>query len=167
MKTLKTKTMKKIISLLVLITTSIVSNAQTLTFKPTTGDKELNTVLTDVNNKAIKDISAFKKDVNTSFNIAESVIDKALKILAPGDVFMAAQLSITANKPFNDVVTIYQKDKAKGWGVIAKELGIKPGSPEFHAMKKAMKSKGNPSESSKSNGHGNSQKDNKGKGKKK
>jgi hypothetical protein len=26
--------------------------------------------------------------------------------------------------------------KGQGWGVIAKSLGIKPGSPEFHALKR-------------------------------
>jgi hypothetical protein len=30
----------------------------------------------------------------------------------------------------------YQVHKGKGWGVIAKNLGIKPGSKEFHALKK-------------------------------
>jgi hypothetical protein len=32
-------------------------------------------------------------------------------------------------------VPTYQASKGKGWGVIAKELGIKPGSPAFHALK--------------------------------
>jgi hypothetical protein len=27
-------------------------------------------------------------------------------------------------------------NKGKGWGVIAKNLGIKPGSAEFHALKR-------------------------------
>jgi hypothetical protein len=31
---------------------------------------------------------------------------------------------------------VYKQSKGKGWGVIAKELGIKPGSPEFHALKR-------------------------------
>ena len=33
------------------------------------------------------------------------------------------------------VKNTYQAHKGKGWGVIAKELGIKPGSREFHALK--------------------------------
>ena len=36
---------------------------------------------------------------------------------------------------FDQVFKIYNANKGKGWGVIAKELGIKPGSPEFHALK--------------------------------
>jgi hypothetical protein len=55
---------------------------------------------------------------------------------------MAAQMSISIGQPFETVVEKYRVNKSKGWGVIAKEMGIKPGSPEFHAMKKSMKSKG-------------------------
>jgi len=31
---------------------------------------------------------------------------------------------------------IYQIHQGKGWGAIPKSLGIKPGSKEFHALKK-------------------------------
>jgi hypothetical protein len=40
-----------------------------------------------------------------------------------------------AHRPPETVVQTYQTHKGKGWGVIAKELGIKPGSREFHALK--------------------------------
>ena len=55
---------------------------------------------------------------------------------------LAAQLSLSIGKPFNEVVKTYSANKSKGWGAIAKEMGIKPGSAEFHAMKKSMKDKG-------------------------
>ena len=61
------------------------------------------------------------------------------------------------------MVEVYKSNKSKGWGAIAKEMGIKPGSAEFHAMKKSMKSKGG--SKSNSNGKSNSNDDNKGKGK--
>ena len=50
------------------------------------------------------------------------------------------------------VVREYKKNKGKGWGVIAKNLGIKPGSQEFHELKKGYSSPG--SEKSKSKGKG-------------
>ena len=37
--------------------------------------------------------------------------------------------------PPEHVVDQYRKNKGQGWGVIAKSLGIKPGSAEFHALK--------------------------------
>lgn len=164
--------MKKIILMLfVVLGTATVSQAQIVKFTATVGDPELDNLLTDIHNQALKDINAFHNNVVNTFNIIGSKVDAALKILAPGDVYMAAQLSVSVNKPFEEVVQTYQKNKSKGWGAIAKDLGIKPGSPEFHAMKKSMKSKGgkgsgNSASAGKSNGNGNG-KGNSGKGGKK
>ena len=56
-------------------------------------------------------------------------------MLQPADAFMCFQLGQMSRKPYESVVQTYQTNKGKGWGVIAKSLGIKPGSPEFHALK--------------------------------
>lgn len=45
------------------------------------------------------------------------------------------RLSILVGKPVETVYVTYQKNQKKGWGAIAKELGIKPGSKEFHQLK--------------------------------
>ncbi len=34
------------------------------------------------------------------------------------------------------VIEKYRSEKGKGWGTLAKSLGIKPGSKEFHALKR-------------------------------
>ena len=148
--------MKKTFLLAALLISSICLNAQVLSFTATTGDVEMDGVLTEVHNKAVIDLVSFKKDVAVTFSLSMSKIDLTLKILSPGDIYMAAQVAASTNKPFDDVVKTYQSNKTKGWGAIAKDLGIKPGSPEFHAMKKSLKGK-----------KGNSDKGNKGKGKKK
>ncbi|HLC83247.1 MAG TPA: hypothetical protein VJI69_05415 [Bacteroidia bacterium] len=160
--------MKKFIFLMfVMLGIATSSQAQIVKFTATVGDLEMDNLLTDIHNQAIKDITGFHNNVVNTFNIVSSKVDAALKILAPGDVYMAAQLSVSIGKPFDEVVKTYQANKAKGWGAIAKEMGIKPGSPEFHAMKKSMKDKhgkgnGNSGGAGNSNGKGNS-----GKGKKK
>lgn len=160
--------MKKfILMMFVMLGIATSSQAQIVKFTATVGDLEMDNLLTDIHNQAIKDISAFHNNVVNTFNIVSSKVDGALKILAPGDVYMAAQLSVSINKPFDEVVKTYQANKSKGWGAIAKEMGIKPGSPEFHAMKKSMKEKhgkvnGNSGGAGNSKGKGNS-----GKGKKK
>ena len=38
--------------------------------------------------------------------------------------------------PTEDVIEEYKSNKGKGWGRLAKSLGIKPGSREFHALKR-------------------------------
>lgn len=134
--------MKKLFLLMIaLVANATFSQAQLLTFTATTGDVEMDDVLTEVHNNALKDIVSFKKDVSATFSLSTSKIDLTLKILSPGDLYMAAQVAASTNKPFDDVVKTYQSNKTKGWGAIAKDLGIKPGSPEFHAMKKSLKSK--------------------------
>jgi hypothetical protein len=57
-------------------------------------------------------------------------------VAAPADAFMVFQLGQMTRKPPETVVRVYQANRGKGWGVIAKSLGIKPGSPEFHALKR-------------------------------
>jgi hypothetical protein len=49
---------------------------------------------------------------------------------------MVFQLGRMTNRPPDSVLRTYQTDKGRGWGVIAKSLGIKPGSTEFHALKR-------------------------------
>jgi hypothetical protein len=150
--------MKKIISLLAILF-AFTTNAQTRTFNPNTGDVEMDNILKDVNTKANKDITVFKNDVATKFNIAKNEIDDLLKVLSPGDVYMAAQTAQITSKPIDEVSKTYQANKEKGWGQIAKELGIKPGSKEFHQMKAQMKGNRNPNDEGhgqgqgKSNGH--------------
>ena len=48
-------------------------------------------------------INAFNNNVVNTFNIVSSKVDAALKLLAPGDVYMAAQLSVSVGKPFEEV----------------------------------------------------------------
>lgn len=132
----------KLILLLIALSFSTFSSAQ-LAFSPRTGDVELDGILKDINNNAQSNLDFFAKDVVAKFSIAKASIDKVIKIMPPGDIFMAAQMAFSLGKPFDVVVKTYNVHKDKGWGVIAKEMGIKPGSPEFHNMKKALKTNGN------------------------
>jgi hypothetical protein len=54
-----------------------------------------------------------------------------------GDVVISFEIMKLTRKPIAEVIRVYKVSKTKGWGVMAKELGIKPGSKEFHAMKDA------------------------------
>ena len=116
--------------------------AQVNTFKPNTGDKEMDGFLSQVNADAQKDLNAFTGMIKNKFNIVKTDVDNLLKDMLPGDVYMAAQVATVIGKPVTEVSVAYNKNKGKGWGQIAKEMGIKPGSPEFHKLKKSMKSNG-------------------------
>ncbi len=57
------------------------------------------------------------------------------RVDTPADAFMVFQLGQMAHKQPKVVLQTYRTHRGKGWGVIAKQLGIKPGSKEFHALK--------------------------------
>jgi hypothetical protein len=76
--------------------------------------------------------------LSLSYNIPRIRIEDLLyKVkMTPADVYMTVGLAKIIGKPIDVVVGEYEANRGKGWGVIAKRLGIKPGSKEFHALKK-------------------------------
>jgi hypothetical protein len=48
---------------------------------------------------------------------------------------MVLRLGEMSSRPTEYVINEYRSGKGKGWGALAKSLGIKPGSKEFHALK--------------------------------
>ncbi len=88
------------------------------------------------NAQASVDPSGFRVRLATRFNIGDAQISAVMSnIHDPAGVYMAFRLGEMSHQPVERVVDVYKKNKGKGWGVIAKSLGIKPGSPEFHALK--------------------------------
>ncbi len=146
---------KYILSFAAVIITAIYGFGQ-IDFK--LNDKELESELNILNTKAEKDLTQFKSDMLSQYKIAGEKIDEYLKVLKPGEIILAGRIGEISKQPVDKVVSSYKVNKDKGWGEIAKEMGIKPGSPEFHALKgKTKKATGNSQASGKSN-HGNSKK---------
>lgn len=57
---------------------------------------------------------------------------------APGDVYYACALASALGRPCRYVADYWERNHGKGWGVVAQELGIKPGSAEFHRLKRGF-----------------------------
>ena len=110
-----------------------------------TGDAALEAELNAENEKALTNLSTFKANISREYSIAAPKVDGFLKIMKPAELLLAFRISKITLKPIETVVKSYEVNKTKGWGVIAKEMGIKPGSPEFHALKGKSKSTGKPS----------------------
>lgn len=92
--------------------------------------------LTRVNVSASADFGAFRARLGATFGKPEPEIDLLIKsVPTPADAYMCLRVAETARQPLNTVVTEFNANRDKGWGVIAKNLGIKPGSKEFHALK--------------------------------
>ena len=130
-------------------------SANTILAQYNTGNDDLNKALVKIDADASVNFGAFKTDITGSYNISDQKLDYlVVKVgMTAADIYMTLEIAKISGVSIDRVVEHYQIGGNKGWGVIAKELGIKPGSAEFHALK--------------GNGNkGNGNKVNKGKGKK-
>lgn len=118
-----------------LVSTS--ASAITIGYRPRTGDIWIDTHLTEINRYGRADNDYFINDVVSSFGAPRYFVRDLLttRRWEPADVYYACALAHQLNRPCMDVVRDYGDDRGQGWGVIAKRMGIKPGSAEFHALK--------------------------------
>lgn len=93
--------------------------------------------LASVNIQARADLPGFSAKISTQFGVPVAQVQTVVRsVREPADAFMVYQLSQFSGRKPERVIDVYTRSKGKGWGVIAKELGIKPGSAEFHALKR-------------------------------
>lgn len=98
---------------------------------------DIDAFLKSLNIEARADLNGFSARVSTQFQVGDVQVRAVLgKVSDPADAFMVFQLGQMSHQPVERVLEIYQTHKNKGWGQMAKELGIKPGSKEFHALKR-------------------------------
>lgn len=114
-----------------------------------TGNTEFDASLTMISTNAKSDMIGFRAQMKSEYQISDSKFDyMSVKLgMRPGDIYFALEIGKYSKKPIDEILLIYKRDKGRGWGEIAKNCGIKPGSPAFHAMKsnagnKAKKGKG-------------------------
>ena len=116
----------------------------------------------DFNVRAEADPSGFRARLAARFNIGDTQITAVLSnVERPADAYMVLRLGEMSAKPTDYVIEKYKTGKGKGWGALAQSLGIKPGSKEFHALKRGSnfyddngKGKGNDKGKGKGKGKG-------------
>ena len=92
--------------------------------------------LRDLSIQAEANPSGFRMRLGARFKIGDVEIDAVLSNFEkPADAYMVLRLAEMSRQPTDYVMTQYKSTGNKGWGVVAKNLGIKPGSKEFHALK--------------------------------
>jgi len=125
---------KSFIIIALALVAATAAGAQTLSFG--LGDLGLEASLNDIGASAKVDLPGFTAEVSLQWGIPQAQVQTTLSQgLAPAEVYLAAALANISGKPVAVVVDTYKKNKDKGWGAIAKDLGIKPGSKEFKALK--------------------------------
>jgi hypothetical protein len=123
--------MKKIFTLLSIIFLSLFLSSTVL------ASSDLDGFIKGLNVEAKADLGAFKVRLSSQFGVPVPKVEAIMASVAtPGDAYMCFRVGQVASQPVDVVTKEYQAHKGQGWGVIAKNLGIKPGSKEFHALKK-------------------------------
>ena len=118
----------------------------------------LESFLDDIELRASADLGSFKADLSLTFDVSRGQVDGLFQAMSkPSDVYMCLRIGELSKQPIERVVEEHNRSKGQGWGVIAKNLGIKPGSEEFHALKSArLPQHGNSGSPGKSHGRGKS-----------
>lgn len=90
-----------------------------------------------LNVMAKADSSGFSVRLATRFHIGDAQIQTVIgDVGSPSDAYMVLRLGELSHRPINEVINVYRAHPKNGWGAIARDLGITPGSREFHALKR-------------------------------
>ena len=90
----------------------------------------------NLNVSARSDRSRFRHEVALEFGISVGRFDRLAATLgSAGDAYMSLRIGSLSRRSVEDVVRIRQSSPGKGWGKIARQMGIKPGSDEFMQLK--------------------------------
>lgn len=93
----------------------------------------------DFNIRAEADPLEFRARLEARFKIGDLEIDAVFDTAdEPAEAYMLFRLGEMADQPIDHVIQTYEAKKGKGWGNLAKSLGIKPGSKEFHDLKQSQ-----------------------------
>ena len=117
------------------------ASAQTFTFgwNPRSGDTWIDVTLGDMNRYGNRYRDPFVDEM-VRYHAAprDLVVDLLARHWAPGDIYYACALAQLIGRPCRYVVEVWERDHAQGWGAVAKRLGIKPGSAQFHQLKRGF-----------------------------
>ena len=112
----------------------------TVGWHPRSGDVWVDTWLGDMNRYGARYPEPFIDEMVRYHNAPRPLVVDLLQTRhwAPGDVYYACALASVLGRPCRYVVDQYEANRGQGWGVVAQRLGIKPGSAEFHRLKKGF-----------------------------
>ena len=134
--------MKKSIVTLALAASLVFSagvQAQTisLNYSPATGDVWLDTRLGEINTFGRGNPDYFYDDMYSNYGVPRDYVRDLYvdRRWAPGDIYYACALAQLLDRPCREIVSDYDRHPGQGWGALAKRMGIKPGSAQFHALK--------------------------------
>ncbi len=118
------------------------ASAQDYTFgwDPRSGDAWVDTWLGDMNRYGSRYRDPFVDEMVRYYGAPRDLVTDLLlnRHWAPGDIYYACAMASVMGRPCRYVVEVWERDHEQGWGAVARSLGIKPGSAEFHRLKKGF-----------------------------
>jgi len=97
---------------------------------------DLDVYLNSLTARAEADIGEFRTGLGVHFGASGPEIDLVMSnVRRFGDAALCLWLSNHSKQPLERVMHEYQATRKQGWGVLAKRLGIKPGSEAFKTLK--------------------------------
>ena len=108
-----------------------------LNYSPRTGDVWVDARLGEINTYGRGDPDYFYDDMYSDYGVPRDYVRELYveRNWAPGDIYYACALAQILDRPCREIVSDYDRHPGQGWGALAKRMGIKPGSPQFHALK--------------------------------
>ena len=109
-------------------------------FNPRSGDVWVDTQLRDMNNYGYRYREPFIDEMVRYHGAPRDLVRDLLvnERWAPGDIYYACSIASIIGRPCRYVVDEWERDHGQGWGAMAKRMGIKPGSAEFHRLKQGF-----------------------------
>ena len=109
-------------------------------WSPRTGDVWVDDRLGDINNYGYRYREPFINEMTRYYGAPRDLVFDLVvnRRWAPGDVYYACSLAQIIGRPCRYVVDEWDRNHGQGWGAVAQRLGIKPGSAEFHRLKRGF-----------------------------
>ena len=121
---------------------SPLASAQTVGYNIRTGDVWVDSRLGEINDYGRQYRDPFIGEMTGHYRAPRSLVIELLdqRRWSPGDIYYACAIASVLKLPCRNVVDEYDRNPGQGWGNIAKRMGIKPGSAQFHALKRGTAS---------------------------
>ena len=118
------------------------ASAQDFVFSwnPRTGDVWVDQRLGDINDYGYRYRDSFVDELVRYYGAPRDYVSGLLitQRWAPGDVYYACAIGQIIGRSCRYVADEWQQHHGEGWGALAQRLGIKPGSDEFHRLKRGF-----------------------------
>lgn len=107
---------------------------------PRSGDVWVDVWLGDISRYAARYREPFVDEMVRYYGAPRELVGDLLdrRGWTPGDVYYACAIAQVLGRPCRYVVDEWDREHGQGWGEVAQRLGVKPGSAEFHRLKRGF-----------------------------